>query len=345
MHYFEALLNDAIQQYSLIPPVQIITHLSSVNNLNLHIQTANGDFVLKCYPDYQQQTDLDYEHSLLTWLAQQKLCFVLPLPIATIYGSLVGKTTNRLITLTPKFIGEPPEFRLLDGKQPPTINQSAYALGVALGKLHTALQAYPIQQRPTRTLFQELLNFAKPQYDPLQLSAEQLGFSSNQAHAERWAWWRSEAADLAQFVADDYSHLPRQICHNDYAPPNMLMRDGRVAAILYFEFACPAARALDVAMALRMTMQLDSNPVDPWAVAEHFCQGYAELIKLTPLEIRAMPQLISLRTAIPLIWALSKPTLPSQSSVELAIQRMQYSKNWLNQQQAQFSQLLYASFD
>lgn len=341
----DTIVAHAIEQFNLIAPVQVVAPLPSVNHHNLLLQTANGDFVLKYYAVNHDEAALFYEQHLVRWLAWRPTSFAVPLPMrgrgSTDYWEQVGK---HRYTLTPYIAGEVPEFRLLpNGHHHPAINQWAYAMGRALGELQTLLQARPVQHRRPYALFQALLNYAQPRYDPLQLSAAQFGGSASDDGL--WAWWRSEAASLMAFVADEYPSLPQQVCHNDFAPPNILMRDERVAAILDFEFACPAARALDVAMALRMIMQLDSNPANPWALAEHFCRGYGEWIKLTPQEIAAMPQLIGLRTAIPLIWAISKPEPPSHTSLEQAIRRMQASKAWLNQHQGQLIALLHASFN
>ena len=241
------------------------------------------------------------------------------------------------------FVNERPDFRVgVDGQYHPLIQQWAYSMGTALGELQTILQARPAQQRRPMALFQSLLTYAQPRYDPLQLSAAQVGGSSDDE--DLWAWWRMEVTSLMAFVTNEYPSLPQQLCHNDFAPSNLLMRDGRVAAILDFEFACPAARALDVAMALRMIMQLDSNPTNPWAVAEQFCRSYAEWITLTPQEITAMPHLIGLRTAIPVIWALSKTERPNPTSLVQAIRRMQASKVWMHQHQAQLISLLQTAF-
>ncbi|MBM7846588.1 phosphotransferase [Herpetosiphon giganteus] len=343
MNAVDTIVASLIQSLDLIAPVQVVAHLSSVNHQNVQLQAANGDFVLKYYAVNQDERELFYEQHLVRWLSWRPTSFAVPLPLRGRTIMYTHKAGNHFYTLTPFITGEAPEFRLLpNGQHHPAINQWAYAMGLALGELQTLLQDRPVQHRRPSALFQALLNYAQPRYDPLQLSAAQFGGSASDD--ELWAWWRSEAASLMAFVANEYPSLPQQVCHNDFAPPNILMRDERVAAILDFEFACPAARALDVAMALRMIMQLDSNPANPWAVAEHFCRGYAAWIKLTPQEIAAMPQLIGLRTAIPLIWAISKPEPPSHTSLEQAIRRMQASKAWMHQHQGQLIDLLQTMF-
>ncbi|MCA0354316.1 MAG: phosphotransferase [Chloroflexi bacterium] len=343
MHDINPFVTAAIRAFDLIEPVEVIAQLASTNNLNLHLRAANGDFVLECYP-YERQNSLFYEHQLIMWLARHPSSFGVPVPMIMSRSiSYLGSTVQGLFILTPFIAGETPEFRLLNnGQQHPSIQHWAYAMGTALGELQTLLQACPMRERHPHALFQSFLNYAQPRYDPLQLSVAQVGGSSDDEAL--WTWWRMEATSLMAFVTNEYPSLPQQLCHNDFAPSNLLMRDGRVAAILDFEFACPAARALDVAMALRMIMQLDSNPANPWAVAAQFCCGYAEWITLTAPEIAAMPQLIGLRTAIPVIWAVSKTERPSPTSLVQAIRRMQVSKAWMSQHHPQLIALLQTAF-
>jgi len=99
--------------------------------------------------------------------------------------------------------------------------------------------------------------------------------------------------------------LPWQLCHNDGTPANVLVEAGRVSAMLDFEFAAPAARALDVAMGLRMTMRVWQNP-EPWDVVSRFCRGYARWLPVTEAEARALPWLMRLRGAITVLWWLGR---------------------------------------
>ena len=344
MDVLDIVIAHAMQQFDLMAPVQVVTHFPSVNHQSIQLRTANGDFVIKVYATNQDEAALRYEHRLIQWLSWRPASFAVPLPLRMRRSlddlATVGTYCYRL---TPYIAGESPDFRMqADGQYHPAILTWAAAMGTALGELQTILQARPARQRRPSALFQSLLTYAHPRYDPLHLSAAQVGGSPDDEAL--WAWWRTEAAALMRFIDDQYATLPHQLCHNDMSPANLLMRDGRVAAILDFEFACPAARALDVAMALRMIMQLDSNPMNPWAVAEQFCQGYAAWITLTPQEITAMPQLICLRTAIPVIWAVSNAERPNPTSLVQAIRRMQASTAWMNRHQAQLIALLQTAF-
>jgi homoserine kinase type II len=89
------------------------------------------------------------------------------------------------------------------------------------------------------------------------------------------------------------------------APANVLVHDGRISAVLDFEFALPAARAFDAAMGLRMTMRVWENPA-PWEALRRFMRGYTRHAPFTPEEARATPTLIRLRSAIPVLWWLGR---------------------------------------
>jgi len=111
---------------------------------------------------------------------------------------------------------------------------------------------------------------------------------------------------------------------------------GRVSAVLDWEFSTSAARALDVAMGLRMTMRVWENP-EPWEAARRFCHGYTRWISLTEAEVRALPTLIRLRSAIPVLWSLGHPPVPGAGDRFLrGIQYLQNYVRWLDRHEEQF---------
>ncbi|GAA5531302.1 phosphotransferase [Herpetosiphon gulosus] len=343
MDAIDTVVAHAIQYFDLSTPVQVVAHLPSHYHQSVHLRAANGDFVLKVYMVDQDDAALFYEQRLVRWLSWRPTSFAVPLPLrrrwSLDYSARVG---SYCYSLSQFIVGETLNFQgHADDKHRLQFTEG-YAMGTALSELQTMLQARPAQHRRPSALFQSLLTYMQPRYDPLRLAAAHVGVTSDDKVL--WEWWRGEASELMKFMSDHYTALPHQICHNDYEPSNLLLRDGRVAAILDFEFACPAARALDVAMALRMIMHLQSNPINPWGIAEQFCHGYAEWITLTPQEIAAMPHLIRLSTAIPMIWAMSKPNLINSESLVQAIQRMQQIKTWMSCHHTQLIALLQTTF-
>ena len=334
-------LRTLIEQYDLAAPVTPFALSQGVNNPTFGIHTATADYALKIHPSYAALDAIEYEHALVRWLAGQNLSFDLPLPLQTRVGDWVCSIAEGWATLVPLLPGQAPEFRLVNGQRHPRIHGHAALLGSALGELHTAIRRYPALPRPGRALFQLFFQFPQSNIDPLTLAPKDLGLAPASPAAPLLRWWREEAGMLQRFLQTQYPLLPQHICHNDYAAPNILLHNDRVSAILDFEFAAPAARALDVAMALRMCMQIEAENPEPWEVTRCFRQAYAQWIRLTDPEIRALPLLIRLRTALPLAWALRRPVPVGAENILLALGRMQRTARWLARHERQFHSLLH----
>ena len=134
--------------------------------------------------------------------------------------------------------------------------------------------------------------------------------------------------------------MPWQLCHNDFSPANVLIDGGRVSGVLDFEFAAPAPRALDVAMGLRMAMQMWENP-ELWELARRFCRGYARWIRMAEAEVLALPQLLRLRTAIPFLWWLGRMDVPGGvERLPARIENLQRLVRWLDHHEQRLVELV-----
>jgi Ser/Thr protein kinase RdoA (MazF antagonist) len=137
-------------------------------------------------------------------------------------------------------------------------------------------------------------------------------------------------------VEGPYRALPWQVCHNDVTPANVLVDAGRVTAVLDFEFAAPAARALDIAMGLRMTMQVWENS-EPWEAVRRFCHGYTRWTALTDAEVTARPWLIRLRGAITVLWWIGRTAAVGDAGpIPARIQYMRNFVHWLDRYEQRF---------
>jgi homoserine kinase type II len=145
---------------------------------------------------------------------------------------------------------------------------------------------------------------------------------------------------LKEFVNSAYRTLPWQICHNDVSPNNVLVHDGRISAVLDFQFATPAARAFDVAMGLRITMRIWEN-LEPWKSIRAFFQGYSSWIHLTDEEIRALPTLKRLRNIMALLWQLGRGPKPERLLAHIGYQ--QNYVRWLKRHESKFLDVLAAA--
>jgi Ser/Thr protein kinase RdoA (MazF antagonist) len=86
-----------------------------------------------------------------------------------------------------------------------------------------------------------------------------------------------------------------QICHNDCGPGNALALNGKVSAILDFEFAGPDRRAIDVAVGWYWSVGPAWSSGNELPIIRAFLEGYTAVTPLSPLEIEAMPCLARLQ--------------------------------------------------
>ncbi len=321
---------ELLASYDLVPPVELaaLPH-EGKNNGNALVRTGAGAFVAKTYVSlsYDDPASIDYEHHLLAWLAGAGLSFDVPMPIAARDGALLVHGPHGPMSLSRLLPGV-----RLDALAPDQIE----LLGATLGELQAALRRYPAAPRPGRPLFGALFGFPPPPRDPFTLTPEQLGLPSAPPYDGLLRWWREEAARLRAFVDGPYRALPRQLCHNDVTPANVLVAAGRVSAVLDFEFATLAARALDVAMGLRMTTWVWENP-EPWDEVRRFCRGYTRWMPLTEAEAEAMSWLMRLRAATAIVWWIGRTAATGDAGpIPTNIAYLQRLVHWLDRYERRF---------
>jgi homoserine kinase type II len=317
-------LEEIVQRYGLIPPVRITPLADTGRNNHLwKVETAEASYVLKQHTStsYDDPASFIYEWTLLNRLLSSSLSFAIPMPYVGQRGALICMEEGCF-----SLAAYLPGARMT----PSDLNQ-VRAFGEALGELQTALAHVPITSRPGRPLFERLFDF--PAIDVCALTAADLGLTPDPALDDLLAWWRAEASTLKTFAETRYRSLPWQICHNDVTPNNVLIEDQRVSAVLDFEFMSPAARALDVAMALRTTMRIWETP-EPWPVVEQFLAGYSRSIRLTEDEIMALPLLLRLRAALPIVWWVGRQQ--GLDRVPSLIENLRTLVNWLNRYEEPF---------
>ena len=321
-----------LQRYDLVPPIEIFAlPQQGMNNTNVGVRTAQGDFILRTALHLHDRPALDYEHRLLHWLTSTGLTFAVPVPIPTRDGEFLADGPRGWTSLTRRLPGN-----CLDPTQP----QHIELLGAVLGELHVVLQRYPCASRPGRPLFGTLFDFPQSGHEPCMLRPVQVGLPDEPPFAELLQWWWAEASQLQAFVATVYRTLPWQLCHNDVTPMNVLVHHGQVSGVLDWEFATPAPRALDVAMGLRMVMRVWEN-ADPWEVVRLFCQSYTRSMRLTEAEVQALPQLMRLRGAITVLWWLGRSD--PAATPDLIASRIGFLRNfvaWLAQYKEQLVAIL-----
>ena len=219
-----------LQYHDLTPPLRpfALDHAGK-NNTTHGLATGAGSFVARRYASssYADPAALDYEERLLTSLARRGLSFVLPVPLPTVRGARhagAGAERGALIPLLP---GTPLAHLPFDG----TI------LGSALGELQIAMRDELPIPRPGSALFKDIFAFSITQGQPLQPTLADLGTPETVEGQSLLWWWDEERTNLQAFAETTYRALPMQLCHNDVTPNNLLVTNGRVTAVLDFEFA------------------------------------------------------------------------------------------------------------
>jgi homoserine kinase type II len=108
-----------------------------------------------------------------------------------------------------------------------------------------------------------------------------------------------------QYCADQAEALglsgwPRQFCHADWHPGNMLFRDNRVVAVIDYDSARLLQRVIDIANgALQFSIIGGDEDVTKWpdyldeSRFKRFLRGYDEVMLLSDAEIKAVPWLMA----------------------------------------------------
>lgn len=326
---FHHVIQQALTAYDL-PQATVIEQPSRHNHVSVLFHTATETLRCKIYSAIHTEQALLYEHDLLQQLADHHPSFALPLPLRSRHGTTLQYSHYGWLAILPYLPGT-----LLD---PEDLMQCA-ALGSAIGELHQRLSLLRPVARPGHALFSSFFAFPPAERDPFTLTPTMIGAAETAEADAICAWWRSNALTLDSFLKERYQQLPMQLVHNDLAPYNVLVENRQLCAILDFEFAGLAARAFDLAMALRMTMRVWENP-DPWTAAMQLCKGYRHWASLTEQECACMPQLILLRSCMGTLWSLGRG---APIDATRFLQHLEFLRNaaiWLDQHGEQLVALL-----
>lgn len=246
--------------YDMAPPVELFAlPRVGTNNLIVGVRTGAGDFVWKIPQSFDDPAPLRREHALLTWLAGRGLSFAVPAPVPGRAGETLHRSGAGWGALFPLLPGVRPDHR-----DPAQVEVA----GAALGELHGALADCPATMWPDLPAYGDLDRIHPAIPVPEALTPLGLGLSRDPAPDRALAWWREHLIGLRAFIAGPYRALPRQMIHGDFALGNVLWHEGRLAAVLDFEFASADARALDLASGLEFALRPWDGGVGRRAVAD-----------------------------------------------------------------------------
>jgi homoserine kinase type II len=268
------------------------------NNRMWRVETPDAAYVLRVYSNHADEARVRFEQKILRALGASGLPFDVPAPVATredaLYALVELDGDNRLAVLAP----------LLPGAHPRRDDLAqATAAGEALGLLDLALAALPLPDRVVATSWRSYGDLE--QCHPLvpdPLGAIQALPIAEQMRDRLVARYRAVVARIPAA----YASLPMQLCHEDYAPDNMLMEGARVTGVLDFEFCARDVRVMDLTVALSWWPVAQLGTGAEWPIIQAFTMGYARHLRLTRDEISAIPLLYQLRAYTSLIHRLGR---------------------------------------
>ncbi|HEX8730558.1 MAG TPA: phosphotransferase [Ktedonobacterales bacterium] len=268
------------------------------NNRIWRVESPAGAWALRLVGAGVTPRRLAFEDDILTRLQAQGLPFALPIPTPTAQGERYARVAlaegEALATLTPLIPGQPSQRDNL---------AQAESAGEAIATLDEALArvapADPEEARGWR-MTGDLAGCHPAVPDP----------------RAAIAGLPLPAATLARLLADYdatvaaaaalYATLPRQLCHEDTDPGNILMDGARVTGILDWEFCALDLRAMDLVVALTWWPVGRLGSGEEWPIIAALARGYARRRTLTAAEVAAIPTLYQFRAYTSLIHRLGR---------------------------------------
>lgn len=262
------------------------------SNTTYFANAPAGKFFLKLYGDSTTTAQIQYEHSLLTYLQQANLSFAVPTPIPALSGeTLVHVNRNgsllrmALIPLIPGQLADRQNLR------------HANAAGRTLGELHRALAGFDPEGQLAQLPFWGDLNHIHPLVpDPLEVP------QSLALALEQQARLVKILTEVLEAMPDLYKTLPVQTIHADYLSFNILLEENRVVGVLDFEFATRDLRIVDYICGLDDYSMFPWKETSRWEFVEAFCAGYAEHISLRQSEAEAITMAWRLQRASSIVY-------------------------------------------
>jgi homoserine kinase type II len=299
--------------------LEIIPTSGGVNNIVQYVTLPSGEKeLLRIYNNGCDTQRVKFEHEILRQLNEQTLSFSVPCFLPSKEGSTIVRLGNGADACMVKLIpGHLPKLTC------------AGDIGRAAGELNTALtkidvdsamcncapywKMYDVHHAVTRELFEQEMR--GPNFDGEQLRGT----------ADRML---QETLDIADRCEGVYQSLPIQLIHGDLHYDNVLVQDGKVTALLDFEFASFDWRAMELAICLS---KYAGEEPDAKPYFDDFIKGFAKHGKLTKAEAKAIPDLINLRILSNIVYFVGRHIAGEDniSSITSRIQNYERRVNWV----------------
>ncbi|WP_159882175.1 phosphotransferase [Paenibacillus puerhi] len=261
---------------------------SGMNNTTRLVDSRDGRYVLRVYETHRDESKVGFELAVLKQLNTLPLTFRVPTPVDSRSGESYIRTEDGKVAVL---------FRYIEGERPSlSTGVAQYSFGQTTALLTRALEQIVTGTKPAYPPYYELdqasdvyyalsdaLKFCKEPPEPFLDLAEALGKIGD--------WLAAYRTRLPQLQA-----MPHQLIHGDLNRTNMLSaEDGRITAVLDFEFVTRDLRVMEPAVALSDLIFGDLDEEAIWPAAAAFIEGYAAEFRLSREETDVLPLLIQLR--------------------------------------------------
>lgn len=318
----DALLTN----WPLDPATALFPLAGGTNNRAWRVVLGDGSsYVLRLTAGAANLARFQYESALLRALCDKALPFRLPLPLQTFNGEnfvLVEQDQEEpvLATLTPFLPGRLPERTLAN----------CAGDGVALAQLDAALATIPESALPAeagepRFFYGDLYHCHPLVTDPLaaiaRLLEAELALSLTAILEQSLRDWETPSIQA----------LPQQLLHRDGGPGNVLMEDGRVTAVLDFEFAAPDRRIFDLSVALSWWPVRLMGTGQEWEMIDTFGRAYTAHFPLSNEELLALPAVLRMRDTTSLVYRIGRylAGLETLATIQERAQHSLWREEWL----------------
>lgn len=311
-----------------------------MNNSTYLLRIDGERFVLRQYETHNDVAKIAFEHEILNALARSGFSLRLPSPVKApgseqTFYTLVNEATGqkKVVAL----------FRYLEGRNPVWGRPEQLSeLGMAAGKMSQALAGLKVPLDPVYPPYYQIQD-AYPLCTPDKLLRMCI------SPPVRLHDVRNDMNELAYTLPALFDalagmeHLPHQLVHGDVNASNVLAdEEGRVCAVLDFEFTTWDLRVMELAVPLSDLLTIDRGEVWLWGALESLIRGFRAHAVLEPAELAALPQLVLLRSldvAMHFISRMFEETDPPEVAA-VQIRKLRERMDWMKNNEARLRTLL-----
>ncbi|WP_121612492.1 phosphotransferase [Mesobacillus foraminis] len=267
---------------------EIVPGPSGENNTTLFILANNEHYVLRIYETHQDEDKVNYEHAVLLALQERPLVFSIPVPMRTKDGQTIVKTESGFLAGL---------FRFIDGMNPALEDLDQIdSFGKAAGQLAAELAEVRVNQLPVYKPYYDM-DSTHPRCSLDQIKDFSLNPPEDFVELTRELLMIFKQLVSFQSKVPFLTKLPHQLVHGDLNASNILSdEDGKISAILDFEFVTHDLRVMEVAVSISDFIDDEEDETIILKKITAFLKGYGSRTKLTEGEMQALPLLIQLRS-------------------------------------------------